>query len=113
MSNIYTNVSCYNNSNTNEKLNIDINIVNISLLGIIFVLLCYIYILKNPCEDWCSVYDTITEIYDCCMCCKKTIIDDNKPIDVDIENVNSECIEDEDSVKLEIVEENGRKTIYL
>ena len=46
MSNIYTNVSCYNNSNTNEKLNIDINIVNISLLGIIFVLLCYIYILK-------------------------------------------------------------------
>ena len=54
------------------------------------------------------------------MCCKKTIIDDNKPIDVDnkpidvdIENVNSECIAAADSVKIEIVEETGRKTIYL
>ena len=81
-----------------------------SLISIIIVLLCYIYILKNPCEDWCSLYDTFSEIYDCCMCCKKALIEDNGK---DEEQIKENTIIRQNNIEIEIIEEGGKRRIHL
>ena len=60
------------NTTKNNKKGIEmpLTVLNIALMGVIFVLLCYIWYLKNPCESWCSIYENCSNIYECCtMCC--------------------------------------------
>ena len=60
------------NTTKNNKKGVEIHltVLNIALMGVIFVLLCYIWYLKNPCESWCSIYECCVNVYECCtMCC--------------------------------------------
>ena len=58
-----------------------LTVLNMALIGVIFVLLCYIWYLKNPCESWCSIYENCSNVYECCTwCCNAFDDGDDKQI---------------------------------
>lgn len=66
-----------NTTKNNKKgLEMPLTVLNIALMGVIFVLLCYIWYLKNPCESWCSLYENCSNVYECCTRCCEAFDDD-------------------------------------
>tara|TARA_A100001011_G_scaffold306831_1_gene321978 strand:- start:136 stop:600 length:465 start_codon:yes stop_codon:yes gene_type:complete len=66
-----------NTTKNNKKgLEMPLTVLNIALMGVIFVLLCYIWYLKNPCESWCSIYENCSNVYECCTWCCEAFDDE-------------------------------------